>query len=90
MGGLLYADWRFKKLKNRARSQITRCNANRCGEAALFCVLSEIDYDERSIIQEFVEDVALIEGHRFDVGIFVTVTSLDPLRAYSHDKLRIK
>ena len=60
-------------------------------ELALFCVLSEIDYEERSIVQEFVKDVVLIEGHRFDVGVYVTVTSLDPLRAYSfHDRFRIK
>ncbi len=51
---------------------------------------SDIDYKARSIVQEFVPDSILIEGHRFDVGIFVAVTSLDPLRAYTFDRFRIK
>ena len=54
------------------------------------CLLSEIDYETRSIVQEFVHDAVLLEGHRFDVGVYVTVTSLDPLRAYTTDVFRIK
>ncbi len=50
-----------------------------------------IDYTrEESIVQEFLENAILIDGRRFDIGIYVTITSLDPLRIYILDEWRVK
>lgn len=42
------------------------------------------------ILQEFIEDAALIFERRFDIGIFVLITSVDPLRVYIHEDWRSK
>ncbi|CRK90326.1 CLUMA_CG004034, isoform B, partial [Clunio marinus] len=36
--------------------------------------------------QEYVEDPFLINGHKFDLNIFVVITSVDPLRVYYYGK----
>lgn len=33
-------------------------------------------------MQEFIENPLLIDGHAFDFGVYVLVTSIDPLRMY--------
>lgn len=38
--------------------------------------------DGDSFVQEFVDDPYLVDGHKFDMGVYVTVTSVDPLRVY--------
>ncbi len=38
--------------------------------------------DGGSFIQEFVDDPLLIDGYKFDVGVYTMVTSVDPLRIY--------
>lgn len=40
----------------------------------------------RYFAQEFVEDPLLIDGHKFDFGIYVVVTSVNPLRVYYYTK----
>lgn len=45
--------------------------------------VSEIRFDDAdSFLQEFVEDPFLVDGHKFDIGVYVTITSVDPLRVY--------
>ena len=39
-------------------------------------------HDNGSFIQEFVEDPLLIDGYKFDIGIYTMITSIDPLRIY--------
>ena len=51
---------------------------------------SDVNFARPSIIQEFIEDAMLIGGHRFDVGVFVLVTSLEPLRVYTFHDWRSK
>ncbi|XP_061415361.1 probable tubulin polyglutamylase ttll-15 isoform X1 [Lethenteron reissneri] len=37
-------------------------------------------------VQEFVQRPLLIDGRKFDVGIYVVVTSVQPLRVYAYDE----
>lgn len=44
---------------------------------------TEIDFDNGdTFVQEFVQPPLLVDGHKFDIGVYVTVTSVDPLRLY--------
>jgi hypothetical protein len=36
------------------------------------------------IVQRYIADPYLLRGHKFDLRVFVTVTSLVPLRVYVH------
>lgn len=33
-------------------------------------------------LQEFVDNPLLIDGHSFDIGVYILITSIDPLRIY--------
>ena len=35
-----------------------------------------------SFVQEFVQDPMLIDGYKFDIGVYTMITSIDPLRIY--------
>ncbi|XP_020817549.1 tubulin polyglutamylase TTLL6 [Drosophila serrata] len=35
-----------------------------------------------SFVQEFVQRPYLVDGHKFDIGVYVVITSVNPLRAY--------
>jgi tubulin monoglycylase TTLL15 len=39
---------------------------------------------EGSFIQEFIHNPLLVNGFKFDIGLYVTLTSVDPLRIYVH------
>lgn len=48
--------------------------------------LPKIDLDKSgSFVQEFVDKPLLISGHKFDIGIYTIVTSIDPLRVYIYN-----
>ncbi|ENN78250.1 hypothetical protein HUJ04_004358 [Dendroctonus ponderosae] len=48
--------------------------------------LSNIDLDKSgSFVQEFVDKPLLLSGHKFDIGIYTVVTSIDPLRVYIYN-----
>ncbi len=56
-----------------------------------FVNISDIKFgDKTEIIQEFVEDLYLLEGYRFDVGVYVAITSINPMRAYIYNEWRVK
>ena len=40
--------------------------------------------DEGSFVQEFIHNPLLVDGYKFDIGIYTTLTSVDPLRIYVH------
>lgn len=45
-----------------------------------------IDLDkEGTFIQEFVDKPLLVNGHRFDIGIYTVITSIQPLRVYIYN-----
>ena len=39
---------------------------------------------EGSFVQEFIHNPLLVDGYKFDIGLYVTLTSVDPLRIYVH------
>jgi tubulin polyglutamylase TTLL5 len=43
---------------------------------------SEVDLEESTVIQRYISNPLLINGHKFDLRIYVMVTSFDPLRIY--------
>ena len=38
-----------------------------------------------TFIQQYIHDPYLIDGRRFDIGIYVVLTSIDPLRVYMYE-----
>lgn len=44
--------------------------------------VSEVNLDDTAIISKYVEDPLLINNHKFDLRIYVCVTSYEPLRIY--------
>ena len=46
-------------------------------------IFSELDLNAKdTFIQEFVQKPFLIDGRKFDIGLYVIITSIDPLRIY--------
>lgn len=45
--------------------------------------VSEIDFSKNdSFIQEFIANPLLVDGHKFDIGVYTIITSINPLRLY--------
>lgn len=45
--------------------------------------LQEVDFDSNgTFVQEFISKPLLIDGRKFDIGVYVVLTSLSPLRVY--------
>ncbi|KPJ14008.1 Tubulin polyglutamylase TTLL6 [Papilio machaon] len=45
--------------------------------------VSEIDLSSgESFVQEYVQKPFLVDGHKFDIGVYVVLTSVNPLRVY--------
>ncbi|CAK1542953.1 unnamed protein product [Leptosia nina] len=45
--------------------------------------VSEIDLNSgESFVQEYMAKPFLVDGHKFDIGVYVALTSVDPLRVY--------
>lgn len=45
--------------------------------------VNEINFnDNETFVQEFIENPLLVDGHKFDIGVYVIITSIDPLRVY--------
>ncbi|XP_043482930.1 probable tubulin polyglutamylase ttll-15 [Leptopilina heterotoma] len=39
---------------------------------------------EGSFVQEFIDKPFLVDGYKFDIGIYTVITSIDPLRIYGY------
>lgn len=45
--------------------------------------VDEIDFNSNeTFIQEFIHNPYLVDGYKFDIGVYVIITSVDPLRVY--------
>ncbi|XP_055607236.1 probable tubulin polyglutamylase ttll-15 [Uranotaenia lowii] len=45
--------------------------------------LEEIDFgNNETFAQEFIDDPLLVDGYKFDIGVYTVITSIDPLRVY--------
>lgn len=45
--------------------------------------LTEIDYNSNdTFLQEYIDNPLLVDGYKFDIGVYVIITSVDPLRVY--------
>lgn len=41
--------------------------------------------DNNTFIQEFIENPLLVDGYKFDIGVYTIITSIDPLRVYIYN-----
>lgn len=47
--------------------------------------IDEINFDNRnSFVQEYLDKPLLIGGHKFDIGMYTIITSVNPLRVYTY------
>lgn len=45
--------------------------------------VSDINFkNNETFIQEFIANPLLVDGHKFDIGVYTIITSIDPLRVY--------
>lgn len=45
--------------------------------------VNEINFkDNETFVQEYIKNPLLVDGHKFDIGVYTIITSIDPLRVY--------
>lgn len=40
-----------------------------------------------SFVQQFIHNPLLVDGYKFDIGVYTVITSVDPLRIYIHKEV---
>ena len=48
--------------------------------------LAEVPIDEECVISQYIDNPMLIDGYKFDLRIYVLITSFEPLRIYIYDE----
>mmetsp|Transcript_22950 Transcript_22950/g.22284 ORF Transcript_22950/g.22284 Transcript_22950/m.22284 type:complete len:314 (+) Transcript_22950:376-1317(+) len=76
----------FQKLKNSDPKRnlwiVKPANLSRGRGIYLIDDIAEVSVDDISVISRYISNPLLINGHKFDLRIYVVVTSFDPLRIY--------
>ena len=74
----------FLKCYQRSRCHwIVKPNASSRGRGIFILQdLSELPLDETVVVSRYIADPLLIQGYKFDLRVYVLVTSYDPLKAY--------
>ncbi|XP_029171313.1 tubulin polyglutamylase TTLL6 [Nylanderia fulva] len=44
----------------------------------------DTNFTDGTFVQEFIEQPFLVDGYKFDIGVYVVITSVDPLRLYAY------
>lgn len=79
-----YSD--FKTHLNKKKIFIVKPEASSQGRGIfLIRKLEDINISERYVVQEYLNDPFLIEGLKFDLRIYVLVTSCCPLKVFVHE-----
>lgn len=48
--------------------------------------IKELDFNSTgTFIQEYIDNPLLIDGYKFDIGVYTIITSIDPLRVYIYN-----
>lgn len=48
--------------------------------------IQNLDLSAKEIfLQEFVDNPLLVDGHKFDIGVYTIITSIEPLRVYIYN-----
>ena len=55
---------------------------NEAGTSIKSIAEMDLEKPDRKFVQEYIENPLLLSGHKFDFGVFVVITSIDPLRLY--------
>jgi uracil phosphoribosyltransferase len=60
--------------------------ANACQGRGIYIIddINDVNVDETSVISKYITNPLLINGHKFDLRIYVCITSYEPLRVYVH------
>jgi hypothetical protein len=48
--------------------------------------MNDVPIDEPCVISKYIEDPYIINGKKFDIRIYVVVTSFDPLKIYIYEE----
>ena len=52
----------------------------------LTLTLTQVPTEERLLVQEYVDKPLLLDGRKFDIRLYVLVTSFDPLRCHVYEQ----
>eukprot|EP00736_Rhodelphis_marinus_P011243 Rmarinus@m.3012 len=78
-----YKEFQEEFVKDRTIPWIVKPCTSSCGRGIFVPTsLSEIPQDEHLLVSRYIANPLLIDGYKFDIRLYVAVTSFDPLRIY--------
>lgn len=64
------------------KSFVQKSNAHRGIRILKNAADLDLTSEDNSFVQEFVDRPFLVDGYKFDIGVYTVITSVDPIRAY--------